>query len=280
MGIQDELVALSTWVIGRTRTRLEGLTDDELRWQPVPGSWTVRRLVADGGRVVVDNRAAPGPDVPPPSIAWRLAHLVEVYASPRNGRWLRVDDRVPTPFAEHPWAIGWTADESLALFDRATAHWLAVLAAVDDDVLWELLGPGTEPYAEQTRVAFVHHQLDEAIHHGAEVGVLRDLYRWRSDPLPDPTTVWEAGDLGRWDVVERLVLDGRPVDPPGGGRSALHQAAAVGDVALVRLLVEHGADRHAKDPDWNGTPLVWATYLGRTEVAAYLRDAARPPPDR
>jgi hypothetical protein len=276
MGIQTELLALSEWVIGRTRTRLEGLTDDELRWPPAPGSWTVRRL-ADG-RVVVDDREAPGPDVPPPSIAWRMAHLIDVYASSRNARWLR--SPVTTPFPGRPWTIGWTADESRELLDRATDHWLEVLRSVDDERYWELLGPGTEPYAEATLVAFVHHQLDEAIHHSAEVGVLRDLYRWRADGgevLAEPATVWEAGDLGRWDVVERLVLAGEPTDPPGGGRSALHQAAAVGDLAIVRLLVEHGADLSAKDPDWNGTPLVWANYLGRTEVADYLRAARSMP---
>jgi hypothetical protein len=276
MGIQTELLALSEWVIGRTRTRLEGLTDHELRWPPAPGSWTVRRL-ADG-RVVVDDREAPGPDVPPPSIAWRIAHLIDVYASSRNARWLR--SPVATPFPGRPWTIGWTAAECVELLDRATAHWLEVLRSVDDERYWELLGPGTEPYAEATLVAFVHHQLDEAIHHSAEVGVLRDLYRWRADGgevLAEPATVWEAGDLGRWDVVERLVLAGERTDPPGGGRSALHQAAAVGDLAMVRLLVEHGADLSAKDPDWNGTPLVWANYLGRTEVADYLRAARSMP---
>ena len=277
MGIRDELLSLSHGVIGRTRSRLEGLTDDELRWQPSPGSWTVRRL-ADG-RVIVDNREAPGPDVPAPSIAWRIAHLIDVYASPRNGRWLR-SPAPPTPFPGHPWTIAWTAAECLELLERAAAHWIAVLEAVDDEQYWEVLGPGAEPYAEATLVGFAHHQLDEAIHHSAEVGVLRDLYRFRPDGgevLPEPTTVWEAGDLGRWDVVERLTLAGAPVDPPGGGRSALHQAAAVGDLALVRLLVDHGADLHAKDPDWNGTPFVWANHLGRAEVADYLRAARSMP---
>lgn len=35
------------------------------------------------------------------------------------------------------------------------------------------------PYAEGTRVSWVLHVLDEVIHHGAEVGLLRDLYRYR-----------------------------------------------------------------------------------------------------
>jgi hypothetical protein len=39
------------------------------------------------------------------------------------------------------------------------------------------MGSVTRFYADSTRGAFVLHELDELIHHGAEVGVLRDLYR-------------------------------------------------------------------------------------------------------
>lgn len=36
------------------------------------------------------------------------------------------------------------------------------------------------PYAEANTVDLVLHVLDEVIHHGAEVGLLRDLYSHRS----------------------------------------------------------------------------------------------------
>jgi hypothetical protein len=53
-----------------------------------------------------------------------------------------------------------------------------VLDAVTEDQLGEPIGRIGGPYARSTKAAFVLHQLDEAIHHGAELGVVRDLYRW------------------------------------------------------------------------------------------------------
>jgi hypothetical protein len=53
------------------------------------------------------------------------------------------------------------------------------LIATTDHQLGEQIGPLGGPYAERTRVSWVLHVLDEVIHHGAEVGLLRDLYRER-----------------------------------------------------------------------------------------------------
>ena len=41
------------------------------------------------------------------------------------------------------------------------------------------MGPIAGPFATSDRVAFVIHIMDELIHHGAEVALLRDLYRVR-----------------------------------------------------------------------------------------------------
>src|SRR4051794_6002154 len=112
MGIGFEVAALSQWAIDRTTRRLQGLGDDELRWQPAPGSWTLRHL--RDGRTILDNRVGPGPDVPPPSIAWRLAHLVDVYGSPRNGRWLRAPGDVLDRARRTPWTLADDADGARA----------------------------------------------------------------------------------------------------------------------------------------------------------------------
>jgi peptide-methionine (S)-S-oxide reductase len=45
-----------------------------------------------------------------------------------------------------------------------------------------------------------------------------------------------------------------------------------GSLDAVRVLVEAGADRGAKDRVYNGTPVGWAEYLKRPEIAAYLRE--------
>ena len=55
------------------RPRLDGLTDDEYFWEPVPGCWSVRP--AGDGSFSIDW-AWPAPDPPPfTTIAWRLAHI-------------------------------------------------------------------------------------------------------------------------------------------------------------------------------------------------------------
>ncbi len=50
-----------------------------------------------------------------------------------------------------------------------------------DDGKWHLDDDGGGgPYAESGTVDLALHVLDEVIHHGAEVGLLRDLYSHRS----------------------------------------------------------------------------------------------------
>ena len=64
------------------RRRLDGLTDEEYRWEPVPGCWNVRPrgtgtapIRAGRGPFTCDF-AEPEPDpAPVTTIAWRLAHL-------------------------------------------------------------------------------------------------------------------------------------------------------------------------------------------------------------
>jgi ankyrin repeat protein len=60
---------------------------------------------------------------------------------------------------------------------------------------------------------------------------------------------------------------------PGTGldRAALHQAALLGDLAMVRLLVELGADTTLRDCTYNSPPLGWANYADKAEVAEFLR---------
>lgn len=54
----------------------------------------------------------------------------------------------------------------------------------------------------------------------------------------------------------------------------LHQAAIDGDVAMLELLVGHGARPDLRDTLWRGTPLGWAIHGGKGEAEAYLRSLA------
>src|SRR5689334_9707902 len=73
------------------RPRLDGLTDDEYFWEPVPHCWSIRRRgestapIALGGGEMVAEFELPEPDVAPfTTIAWRLAHVIVGVFGMRN----------------------------------------------------------------------------------------------------------------------------------------------------------------------------------------------------
>ncbi|MEJ3744470.1 DinB family protein [Actinomycetes bacterium KLBMP 9797] len=160
------------------RPRLDGLTDDEYRWEPAPGAWSVRRRAdADPGAAHgrgdhVIEYAWPEPSPPPvTTIAWRLGHLiVGVFGV-----------RAATHFGGPPcdydtWAYAGTAAEALRQLDAAYAVWTAGVRGLGAEGLARPCGPGEGPYAEFPLAALVLHINREAIHHGAEIALLRDLY--------------------------------------------------------------------------------------------------------
>ena len=55
-------------------------------------------------------------------------------------------------------------------------------------------------------------------------------------------------------------------------RTALHIAAADGQVATVEYLLEHGSNRHLRDR-WGGEPLADAERIGHAAIIALLREA-------
>jgi hypothetical protein len=138
-----DLVDLGRYAYGRLRDRLAGLTEEEYRWEP-------------------------GPGVSP--LAWRIGHICELLSEERNAVWLGVDPRpsqVGTPM---------TARDVSDALDTAIAVWLDGVCAVPEEMLSEPLGAVAGPYGDDTRRSFVLHILDELIHHGAEVALVRDLW--------------------------------------------------------------------------------------------------------
>src|SRR2546429_9853022 len=85
------------------RPRLNGLTDEEYRWEPVPGMWSVRPrgtgtapVAAGAGEVTMDY-AMPQPHPPPgATIAWRPGRIVGGGLGVRVGSHLR---RPPSDYA-------------------------------------------------------------------------------------------------------------------------------------------------------------------------------------
>jgi uncharacterized damage-inducible protein DinB len=170
--MKDDILGTSQYVSTRTRQRLEGLTDDELFWEPVADCWSVR--LADDGTHRADGSAGEG-DGRFTTIAWRLWHLTSCYGSVRNADWLGVDRRGEGFEQDGP--VPSTASTAVAALEQAGASWHEVLDALPADAWASPLGSIAGPYGEASKASFVLHQLDEQIHHGAELGVLRDLYR-------------------------------------------------------------------------------------------------------
>jgi len=163
------------------RPRLAGLTDDEYRWEPAPGCWSVRPrgtgtapLAVGSGPYTIDF-AMPEPDPPPvTTIAWRIAHLIVGVLGMRNASHF---GGPPTQYPTFPYAG--TADAALAQLDAAYEGWIAGVTGLDAAALARPCGPAEGPYGDLPMAALVLHINREMIHHGAELALLRDLYRDR-----------------------------------------------------------------------------------------------------
>ena len=289
---KSDLVDLSNEVWQRTRSRLDGMSDAEYLWEPTPGSWTIR-LRSDGHWRA--DIVAPQPDPEPfTTIAWRLWHLIDMYGENRAPRWLGVAPQGPAIGLDDPDGTPpATAGEAVRLLERAHERWHAHLSLASDDSLGELVGSVGGPYADRTRASYVLHMLDEFIHHGAEIALLRDLWRWQQ-PVNDDALVERvirgdrsvlsdvaqvddamstrllgvAASYARWDLVRDMIGVGVPVATEG--RTPLHQAAAAGELDVVQLLVAAGADIALRDPDYGATALEWARFGDRGPTAAWL----------
>jgi hypothetical protein len=261
MGIKDDLIGLSEFSFQRTRARVAGLTDEEWLWEPVAWSWTLREIHDEWAFDWLPTALMKGPP-PVTTIAWRLGHLIDNYAGARNRPWLGLEPDAPMS------TFTGSAASEVDRLDEAYAQWDKTLHDVDDAALDAKLGSIAGEYAEHTLASFVLHELDEVIHHGAEIGVLRDLYGARSVPVPAIDTVAAAASVGRWDRVVELCEGG--ADPNGSGFTPLHLAVAGGVGVAVRALLAAGADTTAVDPQYRQTPLQWAQWFHADEIAALL----------
>lgn len=286
--LAEALVAFSDNTYQRLRSRLEGIEADELLWEPAPGSWSVR--IGAKGSPVMDfglGGTSMVPAITPTpvtTIAWRVAHIVDLLKEDRCATVLGLE---PEASAGELW-LSTRPEELLDYLDRAHTAWRGYLTRTDPGAL---LCP-VDRWG--TRLSFVHHIIDEFVHHTAEIGVLRDLWsaKHESDELlgavlrADRDAVEQAGgdavaalrerrpgllvevaSVGRWATVNLLLdLDFAPEMPPGP--SALHFAAGLGRFDVVRRLVEAGANTDAADDRVQATPLAWAELISQRLGAA------------
>jgi hypothetical protein len=147
------------------RPRLEGLTDDEYFWEPVPGCWT---LHPDGS---IDFSYPPPQPEPFTTIAWRLAHVIVGVLAMRN------HSHFGGPPADYQsWPYARDARTALEQLDSAYANWITGVRGLDAAALARPCGPAEGPYADFSMATLVLHINREVIHHGAEIACIRDLY--------------------------------------------------------------------------------------------------------
>ena len=164
------------------RPRIDSLTDEQYLWEPVAGCWSLRPRddattpdAAGAGAVVMDFDVRP-PDPPPlTTIAWRMAHLsVGVFGARASNHF--GDGSVDE--ASTDWPL--SAAGGLELLDRHHDAWIDGVAALDADALARPCGPAEGPYADYPMAALVLHINREALHHGAEIALMLDLFTNRS----------------------------------------------------------------------------------------------------
>lgn len=287
----DLVDQLDFYVSEHLRPRLAGLTDEEYRWRPVGDTWSIVGDAAGGWRAEGGDPAPPTP--PLTTIAWRLNHITREVLGTRARSLFGASPLTPADDADmydarhFPEPIPGDAAGALALFEQAFAEWQDGVGALDDAALQQPLGPRGGHHADDSYARLVLHVNREVMAHGAEICLLRDLYRARAfddDPLvaaalagdavavqrlgvsgSRPGLAAEAAGRGHWTVVRALVAGG---DSPEG---ALHYAAAAGEDAVADLLVAQGASLDAVDPRYGQTAAGWADFCGHPELARRLR---------
>lgn len=86
-----------------------------------------------------------------------------------------------------------------------------------------------------------------------------------------PAAVMAAAEMDRPDAVRLLAALGWDVSATGMyGDTALHNAAFSGNVAMIDVLLELGADPTVEDGRFQSTPLGWALHAHNDEAAARL----------
>jgi enamine deaminase RidA (YjgF/YER057c/UK114 family) len=161
----------------QVRARLEGLTDDEYFWSPVPDAWSVRprgtstaAMPAGNGDFTIDY-AYPNP-VPAPftTIAWRLSHVIVGVLAMRNASHFGAPE-----VSYDSWEYAGNAATALDQLQTQLDAWLAGVRGLDEAALRVPVGP-KEPYPDAPVADLVLHIHRELIHHLSEICLLRDLY--------------------------------------------------------------------------------------------------------
>jgi hypothetical protein len=152
--------------------RLEGLTDAEYLWEPTADSLNIR--TDDDGVFRIDElfpKSPPGVPAPVTTIAWRIMHIG---TGCLRGYVTYFFEDVPD-FGDR---LAWpgTAKEGVEALAEDWERFISRIAALGDARLLAPTALGPDGWDGGSYLKLALHALDEAAHHGGEIGLLRDLY--------------------------------------------------------------------------------------------------------
>jgi len=180
---EQVLGALLRKAFDNVRWLLEDVDEADCFWEPTTPCWSVRRRedAARGwgtGEWVCEDAWPPPDPLPVTSIAWRMAHLAAWTDVYRN--WTFEDQSFDLARFEVPG----TRDGLASWLWSAQDSFRAEVDALDDGQLADLrpahYGPHLPIHRLVSGIAVEH------VHHGAEIGLLRDLRRGRARVQPPP----------------------------------------------------------------------------------------------
>jgi hypothetical protein len=156
------------------RQYFDGLTDDELHWEPVPDMWGIRLkselrtpLPADlQGDYAFDGIRPDPPSPPLTTIAWRIGHMVSMAMSASDVL-SGVEERDFPP-------IRYDAAGTLEIWRGALDDFVHAVRSLSDE---QLASPIPAVSDDVTHAGWVSHIALEIAFHSAEVGTMRHLYR-------------------------------------------------------------------------------------------------------
>ena len=161
------------------RSRLAGLTDEEFFWEPVDRCWSLRpKTEVDGvaphdspGEWWIDGDGIEAPEPPPfTTIAWLIGHMTLAV-------WNYNDTIAGGAPAPEP-ALPASASAAVDLWEEVIGRFQSMVGDYSDEDLVQQVNAWGGTAA---RTFLVSHVTCEVLHHAAEVGRLRDLFRYRAN---------------------------------------------------------------------------------------------------
>jgi uncharacterized damage-inducible protein DinB len=153
----------------RLRDRCRGLSDDEFFWEPVADCWNIRPDESHAGGWSYEYEFAPEDPAPLTTIGWRLVHL----SAGNRLYWNHAFGDGSLTFPDL--VVPHTAESALAEWRDSRVPFTTWLTGATDEDLAEPR-PSHLPAREMPAGDQVRSLVDEQIHHGAEIALLRDLF--------------------------------------------------------------------------------------------------------